>query len=267
MRTIAITSGKGGTGKTTVCANLALALAKAGRRVVVFDADLALANLDIVMGVHPECTLAEVLNGTRKVSEAITPGPFGVGLLAGGSAVGTLMRSGPKRLATFLTQLAELASSVDDLMFDTSSGLDSKVRTFATEADHTIVVTTPDPTAVTDAYALIKTLWRWEPNAEMHLVVNQVSDPSLGEAVFRSIAKTTEIFLNRSPFHLGSVRTDPKVAESVRRRQPCLEAHPDAPASADLGALAMKVAALDHPTGRLPFAERWYKHSLEVKAA
>lgn len=240
MLTLAITSGKGGVGKSTLSANLGTTLAQLGERVVLFDADLQLANLDIVCNVQPQFNLQHVANGEKSLAEILTETPAGVKIASGGSAIPMLMTAGPKRLGSFLGQLAQLERTTDILIFDTAAGLDNRVLTFLKLAEHTLVVATPDPSSLTDAYATIKTLFRRDPGAQVSLILNQCGEPE-GRALAQTVQDTCWEFLGKTVNYLGSVRHDAQVTLAVRRRQLFVESAPDGKASEDIRALAQAV--------------------------
>ncbi|MEJ5171605.1 MAG: P-loop NTPase [Fimbriimonadales bacterium] len=243
MRSIAITSGKGGTGKTTVAINLSLALSELGQRVVLFDADLQLANVDVAMNLKAERTLQHVVAGEADLRDVLVAGPKGMRVACGGSAIRTLMTAGPKKLALFFEQIDALATDTDFVVFDTAAGLDSRVQTFVQRAHETLVVTTPDPTSVTDAYAAIKTFLRKEPMASIALLPNLVSGEKEGETLHHTIQAITKAFLNRGVDYHGSVRNDPRVALSIRKRTPVLELAPSSPAAQDFRKIASRLAS------------------------
>jgi flagellar biosynthesis protein FlhG len=242
MRTYCVTSGKGGVGKTTLSANLGIAFAKTGQRVVVFDADLALANLDLVLGVRPEYRLQHVLAEERTLSQIVTPAPGGIGVIGGGSAVGVLMASGPKRIAKFLEQLAELESCTDVLIFDTGAGLDTKVVTFANAADEILLVTTPEPTSVTDAYATVKVLAKRNPDASIQLIVNQVSSPDEGRAIHATLNSISESFLQKKIGFAGWVTHDDAANRCIRKRRPLMLEARDSRAAYDIDEIALALS-------------------------
>jgi flagellar biosynthesis protein FlhG len=267
MNSIAISSGKGGTGKTTLAANLSVTLAKSGRNVVVFDGDLALANLDILMGVRAQYNLADVLGGRKTLQEVIVRGPVGVGIVAGGSALGNLMRAGPKRLGAFLTQLAELESWVDDLIIDTSAGIDVRVKTFLRAANLPLLVTTPDPASITDAYAVAKTLWRVEPESTIAVAVNMAPRPKVGEAVFNALNDVAMGYLKKQFQYVGSISEDQAIRDCVRQRVPFAESRPQIAAAKDLSHMARAILALCEKLPRAGFAERLLGSVTEAQAA
>ncbi len=255
MRTYAVASGKGGVGKTSLAANLGAAMAQRGRRVLLFDADLSLANLDVVLGVKPKHTLQHVLAGTNALEEAVTPVFGGLDMIAGGSAVSALMRSGKKRIGRFLTQLAELESRYDALIFDTSAGVDSKVLTFCRIADEILLVTCPDPTAALDAYALTKVVTRNRPDARIRLIVNMVEGENEAKAVHEKLRDVARRFLDRELDYAGFVRDDPGAAECIRRRSPFVYAHPKLAASKDVVEIAKSLIQSAAQGGTSRFVE------------
>jgi flagellar biosynthesis protein FlhG len=256
MRAYTIASGKGGVGKTTIAANLGIALAQNARTVLLFDADLSLANLDVIMGVKPEHTLKHVLSDLCTISEAVTPCGTGVDLVAGGSAVGNLMRSGKKRIGKFIEQLHEVASKYDVVIFDTSAGLDAKVVTFCRIADEILAVTTPDPAAVLDTYALAKVVFRSRPEAAIRVVVNGVQNETEGKAVFAKLDAVVAQFLGKSLVYGGVMRQDPGVAECVRRRTPFAFSHPGLAASIDMNEIARSLIKAEKHLGESEFFAR-----------
>jgi len=240
MHTIAMTSGKGGVGKTTTSCNLAAALQEAGERVVILDADLQLANLDIALGVNPEFNLQHVVAGQKSLREIIVPGPNGLRAITGASAVPALMSAGPKRMGTFLTQLAGLEKDTDILIFDTSAGLDNRVLTFLKLSEEVIIVVTPDPTSVTDAYATIKTLHRRDKSAHVKVLINQAS-PDEAQAIFQTLEAIVWKFFGKQIELLGNIRYDRNAVLAARKRQLYVVEQPVSPASADVRAIAQRI--------------------------
>jgi len=243
MRTLAITSGKGGVGKTSLTANLCIALAAAGKRVIAFDGDLGLANLDIVLGVSTDLTLQHVVAEQKTLAEVVVEGPGGIGFIAGGSAIHTLLHAGPKRMGTFLSQMERLSSKTDYLLIDTSSGIDSKVLTFLSLADEVLLVTTPEPASITDAYAVAKLLFKKRPNAIVKVLVNMVQFPDEAKCVFNALQTVSQQFLDKQFNYLGHVRADPSVSQSTRMRAPFLITAPNGIASMDVRMLASHLIA------------------------
>lgn len=245
MRTLSFTSGKGGVGKTSLSINVGLALAKQGERVLVFDADLQLANVDVALGLRPEFNLQHVVAGEKTLLEVIAHGPAGLDVVTGGSAVTTLMSAGPKRMAAFLDQLNTLADHYDTVIFDTGAGLDNRVMTFLKLVDTVVLVTTPDPTAVTDAYALAKVAFRRKPGADVRLLVNQVSSDEEGKVIHKTLATIVGSFLKKEVGWLGSVRADQEAATAIRKKKPFVLASPKSPAASDATKVAKQIAKIE----------------------
>ena len=228
MRTIAITSGKGGVGKTSIAINLGCALSEAGKRVVLFDADLQLANLDVALGIESEYSLQQVVSGEKSLTEVLTSGPMGMRIITGGSAVTTLMHAGPQRIATFMGQLDDLADTTDFLLFDTAAGLDNRVFAFLKRADEVLVILTPEPTSVTDAYATIKILFRRKPDATVRALVNRASSEKVAKATYRALKSTVQNFLDRDLLYAGCVCRDECIERATLMRTVAYTQFPEA---------------------------------------
>ena len=238
MKIITVASGKGGVGKTTLTANLGVALASSGQRVVLFDADLGLANLDVVLRLKTDLTVQHVLQGVVPMSEAAVQGPAGIRVVTGSSGIGAMLRLSRKRLEALLSQVRELEDSTDILIFDAASGADARVMTFLKMADQAILVTTPDPTSVVDCYSTAKVLFRCKKDAMVRVVVNQVKDDDQARRSFDAIESAARTFLHKQVSYLGCVREDRAAAEMARTRGPFVLDAPDLPVSNDIRALA-----------------------------
>ncbi|MBL8049039.1 MAG: MinD/ParA family protein [Chthonomonas sp.] len=241
MKSIAITSGKGGVGKTTFSANLAIALSQFGQNVVLFDADLQLANVDVAIGLKADYTLKDVVDGDVSLTDSLTRGPAGIRVAVGGSAVSKLMTAGPKRLGQFFDQIQELSASTDVLLYDTAAGLENRVVAFLKQADEIVLVTTPDPTAVTDAYAAAKVAWKRNPEAIIRVVVNMATSAEEALALFNHLNTVSKNFLGRDLYYLGHVRADAQAAHATRVRKPYVLHAPHADASQDIVDIARLV--------------------------
>ena len=245
MKTYAITSGKGGVGKTSLSTNIGIALVQSGAKTILFDADLQLANVDVALGIQPEYTLQHVVAEEMPLVDVICDAPGGLRVIAGGSAIGTLMTAGPKRMGTFLSQIADLSQETDYLLFDTSAGLDNRVMTFCKFADEVILVTTPDPTSVTDAYATAKVALKRAPGKPIGVVVNMASSEADAQQVYRTLADIARRFLGAELNFLGFVAMDPKVTSCNRKRVPFLVGAPDCGAATQVRAIATKLRSRD----------------------
>lgn len=241
MRIIAVTSGKGGVGKTSLSANIGIAMAQAKSRVVLFDADLQLANVDVALGLTPEFSLQHVVAEQQKLVDVLTEGPEGLKVVTGGSAISSLMNAGPKRMATFFDQFEELAEQTDILIFDTGAGLDNRVLRFFAMSDELVLVTTPDPTAVTDAYATAKIAFRRKPDAKISVIVNMVRSEAEGQAVFQALSDISWNFLKKHLDYLGSVHEDQRVSQAIRKRVPFVVSAPECQAAQDVQAIAKQI--------------------------
>lgn len=250
MRTFALTSGKGGVGKTSIAINLAISLARMGKRVALFDADLQLANIDVMLGCKSEYNLQHVLNGEKTLREIMTPGPAGISLVTGGSGVTQLVHAGPKRMATFFSQIDDLSEDFDFLIYDTAAGLDNRVFAFLKRSDETLVVATPDATSITDAYALIKILYRRRPNAVVRVIVNRVKNEREARSVFDVIKNTAQYYLDQDLLYGGCVRYDSAFDDAMRRRRALLEAFPKARCAGDFKTVARELCVPVHGSNR-----------------
>ncbi|MCU0317184.1 MAG: AAA family ATPase [Fimbriimonadaceae bacterium] len=241
MKSIAITSGKGGVGKSFLTTNLGWILAASGRKTIVFDADLQLANLDILFGASPVHSLQHVVAGQVSLRDALHPIAPDLHLISGGSALPSLMSAGPKRMATFFDQMEELGSDHDFILFDTGAGLDSRVLAFLKFSREILVVTTPDPSAVSDAYAIVKVIFNRKPDAVVSLIVNEVSHEREAIAVARTLQDTVVTFLGKAVGFSGWVRQDSAAAASVRNRRPLASTDLDGKAVSDIAEIARRM--------------------------
>ncbi len=236
-RVLVVTSGKGGVGKTNLSVAIALALSP-GRRVVLLDADLGLANVDVLLGVTAQRNLADVIAGRCDMVDALAAGPSGLSVLAGASGVPRMADLGEAERQTLFHQLDGLQHWADILVIDTGAGISRNVIAFAACADDVVVVTTPEPTAMIDAYATIKMIHREEAHPRMRLVVNQAASAKEGERVARGVAHTCRRFLGVEIALLGCVPSDPHVPEAVRRQKSFYAESPGCAAAAAVREIA-----------------------------
>ena len=243
-RTAAIASGKGGVGKTWFATTLAHALARRGRRVLLFDADLGLANIDIQLGLTPTHDLASVVSGAVPLARAISAfAPGGFDVLAGSSGSGTLSTMDAAAVDRLLAALASAAEGYDHVLLDLGAGLDRAVRRMSAWVDTLLVVATEEPTSLTDAYATLKLHAADRPGGDVRLVVNQVTTAAAGERTSATLARACTVFLGRAPVLAGYIRRDPHVQDAIRRQAPLLVRHPNCPASLDVEAIASGLLA------------------------
>ncbi|MEN6625449.1 MAG: P-loop NTPase [Candidatus Sumerlaeia bacterium] len=225
-RVIAVTSGKGGVGKTFFTVNLAMALIQAGKRVAIFDADLGLANVHILLGVKPRFNLRHVVEDNFKLDDVIVMGPNGVKLISGGQGVREMANLSAEQRRTILRTLDQVEREVDILLVDTGAGISDNVLRFATFADEIIVVTTPNIAAAADGYSIIKILFEMEPNSKIGLVTNMVNNMYHSKNIYNRINTTCQQYLGNSVGDLGFVVGDPHVEASCQTRKPLMLEYP-----------------------------------------
>lgn len=232
-RVVAVVSGKGGVGKTNVAVNLSIALAARGRRVLLVDADLGLANVDLVLGQSPRGDLGHVLSGRRSLDEIVQDGPAGIQWIPGASHMPALVRMGERRRETLLEGLTALETQHDLLLLDAPAGIGQGVLHLARQADELLLVTTAEPTAMMDAYALLKSAASAGADAigQVRLVVNMVTHRQQAEDTYARLSEAARRFLGVRVEYLGHVFCDGHVGRAVQRRQPLMLAYPHSQAA------------------------------------
>jgi len=251
-RVIAITSGKGGVGKTSIVANLGYAFSKMGKKVLILDADLGLGNLDVLLGLAPKYNLSHVIMGERSIEEILVEGPGQMKILPASSGIQELTQLTREQKIQILTQLDSLIDSVDILFIDTAAGISSNVMDFNATAQEIVVVVSPEPTSITDAYALMKVLSLRYSEKVCKLLVNMATRPEEGREVFRQLHLVTDRFLDINSEYLGCILYDRKVPKGVKSQKLVSELFPDTQASKCFQDMARKIASmppLDLPKG------------------
>lgn len=238
---VAITSGKGGVGKSSIVVNLAVRLSQMGRRVLVVDADLGTANADVLCNLSPGVGLAHVLAGRRTLCETIVEAPGGFRLIPGASGLAQVAAMGEAARTRLMAQMRELEREADLILIDTGAGVGPNVLSFVCAADQQLVITTPEPTAMTDAYALIKTVWRQRADLDLRVFVNMVRSPEEARGVFGRIDSVCRRFLKLTPRYAGHLLHDVRVPLAVRRRMPFVLENPKCDASRGIAQLAHRM--------------------------
>jgi len=260
-KVLAITSGKGGVGKTNIAANLAICLAASRKKVLLIDADLSLGNLDIVMGMHSKYNISHLLNGQKSIEEIIYTGPEGLGIICGASGLEDLANIDEFRRHRLLRELSRLQNDFDVIVIDTAAGISKLVVGFCLAADHVLLVTTPEATAMTDAYAMIKLLIINRYFRRISLIVNMASTTAEGKRTYRQISSVAKQFLNTHIYDAGVLLGDDRLGCAVRLRKPVVLSYPKSRITSSLVALAAK---LGNGLAATPNEEGFFKKVVDL---
>ena len=240
-RVIAVTSGKGGVGKSNIVANLGFVLSRLGKKVLILDADLGLGNLDVLLGLAPKYNLSHAIEGSKTISEIVIEGPGKIKILPAPSGIQELSNLTDEQKTRMLTALDLLIDSVDFFLIDTGAGISSNVMHFNSSAPEIMVVASPEPTSITDAYALMKVLSLDYSRKHFKLVVNMVRSPKEAVEVYKQIELVADRFLNIKIEYMGYVLIDENIRKGVRLQKVVSEIYPDAKASRCFASLAKKI--------------------------
>jgi len=243
IRVLSVTSGKGGVGKTNIAANLAYLLSRANKKTLILDADAGLANIDVILGIHSRYNLSHVLNGERSLDEVIVPGPGGILILPSASGIPEMTDLSRGQKLTLIDELNLYNHSLDFMLVDTAAGISANVMYFNMAAKEIVVVTSPEPTALTDAYALIKVLYQRHAKRRFRLIVNMARSSQEASEVYKRLARATDHFLNLTIEYLGYVVWDENVKEAVRQQKAVAEIYPNSPATRCLAKIAEKISS------------------------
>lgn len=226
VRVIAVTGGKGGVGKTNVSVNLAVSLADLGKRVMLLDADLGLANIDVMLGLHPEYDLSHVLSGERNLEEVIVEGPSGIKVVPGASGVQQMAELSEAEHAGLISAFSEVGADLDVLIVDTAAGISDTVISFSRAAQELVVVVCDEPASITDAYAMIKLLNREYGVERFRILANMTRSPQEGRNLYNKICRVTDRYLDVMLSYMGSVPYDEYLLKAVRTQKPVVVAYP-----------------------------------------
>ncbi len=244
VKVIAVASGKGGVGKTNTVINLACSMAAMGDRVMVLDADLGLGNLDVMLGLAPEYNLQHLFSGEKKLEEIIVEGPRGIKIIPAASGIQEVTRNGTREQRILMEQMSSLEGEVDFLFIDAAAGISDMVTSFVRAADAALVVATPEPTSMTDAYALMKVLCNRYDEKKFYLLLNQVSGEPEARRIYNHLSRIGEKFLDITLVFLGYVPKDTNVPMAVCRQQAVVEYKPESPASRSFVEVARRLRRL-----------------------
>jgi flagellar biosynthesis protein FlhG len=253
VRVIAVTSGKGGVGKTSVTINLALALAGNHKQVMLLDADLGLANIDVLLGLHPTYNLTHVLNGERSLEEIIVQGPMGIRIIPAASGINRMTQLTGSEHAGLIQAFSELSSDMDVLLIDTAAGISDSVITFSRAAQEVIVVLCDEPASITDACALIKVLSRDHGVARFHILANMVASVVQGQELYQKFSRVVSRFLDVTLQFMGAVPFDEQFRKAIQKQRALVEMFPTS-----RGALAFKRLAAKTEDWPLPQSASGY---------
>lgn len=249
-RVITVTSGKGGVGKTNFSLNLAIQFSKQNKRVVIIDADFGLANIEVLFGIIPRYSLADVLKGTKDIEEVLTDGPMGIKFISGGSGLRELSNITERQMNYFINNFSYLDTISDIIIVDTGAGISKSVVNFIKASDETIIVTTPEPTSITDAYALIKTIKEEAVKMpDFKVVVNRVDDEEEGIEIYNKINKASSKFLGVQLENLGYIPYDRFLVKAVKHQQPASICFPSCDFTKSIEMVASKLM-------NIPYAEK-----------
>lgn len=241
VRVIAVTSGKGGVGKTNVSVNLGIAMAMSGKQVMLLDADLGLANVDVMLGLHPKYNLSHVINGERSLEEVIIEGPAGLKVVPASSGVKQMAELNPLAHAGLIRAFSELSHSLDVLIVDTAAGVSDSVVSFSLASQEVVVVVCDEPASITDAYALIKLLSREHGMRHFHILANMAKGVQEGRELYEKILRVTDRFLDVTLNYMGLVPFDEYLRKAVQKQRAVLDVYPRSRAAVAFKNLAHKV--------------------------
>lgn len=256
IKVIAVSGGKGGVGKTNVSLNTSISLAKQGKRVLVLDADLGLANVDVMLGLRVQRNLSHVLSGECELDDIIIKGPAGINIIPATSGTQSMVDLTPSEHAGLIRAFSDMQTKFDILIVDTAAGISDMVLSFCRASQDVLLVVCDEPTSITDCYALMKLLSRDHGLFKFKVVANMVRSPKEGQQLFAKLSKVTERFLDVALELVAVIPFDDNIRKSVRKQQAIVEAFPDSPASIGFQSLAKNIVSWPIPrqaSGHLEF--------------
>ena len=265
VRAIAVTGGKGGVGKTNISVNLGVAAAEMGQKVMLLDADLGLANIDVVLGLHPKYDLSHVMRGERSLDEILIEGPAGMKVIPGASGLQSLAELSPAEHTGLIRAFSELAADTELLIVDTAAGISDTVLSFSRAAHEIVVVVCDEPASITDAYAIIKLLNRDYGHQRFRVLANMVRSAQEGRELFNKMCRVTDRYLDVTRGFMGAVPFDESLRKAVKTQRPVVQAFPRSRVAQVFRSLAKKIETWPQPDGANGqvqfFVERLIKYS------
>jgi flagellar biosynthesis protein FlhG len=265
VRAIAVTGGKGGVGKTNISVNLGVAAAEMGQKVMLLDADLGLANIDVVLGIHPQYDLSHVMRGERTLDEILVEGPAGLKLIPGASGLQSLAELSPAEHTGLIRAFSELAADTELLIVDTAAGISDTVLSFSRAAHEIVVVVCDEPASITDAYAIIKLLNRDYGHQRFRVLANMVRSAQEGRELYNKMCRVTDRYLDVTLGFMGALPFDENLRKAVRTQRPVVQAFPRSRVAQVFRSLAKKIETWPQPEGANGqvqfFVERLIKYS------
>lgn len=270
-RVITVTSGKGGVGKSNVSVNLAIQLSRIGKRVVILDADFGLANIEVMLGIRPKYNLADLMFRGRSIQEVISEGPENIGFISGGSGLREMTDLNRDQIISLVNMMYELDHLADVVIIDTGAGISDTVIELVASSAEVLLIATPEPTSITDAYALLKTLHRHgnfdAERTSIKMVGNRIQSYEEGKELYLKLNTVVNKFLGLDMDYLGAIPYDDKLSQAVMRQQPVSLAYPNAPSARAMLELAMvledektEISSFDKGRGIAGFFSRMFKH-------
>lgn len=244
-RIITITSGKGGVGKSNIVVNLGILLQKQGKKVMIFDADIGMSNDDVLMGFLPRFNIFDIIYNNKNIEEVLITGPYGIKLLPGGSGLSKMADLTQEEIEKIVSEIAKL-TDLDFIIMDTGGGINRSVLGFIASCEELVLITTPEPTSLTDAYCLLKAVNHFKLQTEAKVVINRVYDENEGEQTFNKFNKAVSAFLKVEIHYLGAVFEDKKLVDAVKIQQPLVIAYPTSNAAKGLEGIARNLMGYEN---------------------